>query len=303
MYIEKAKELVGMHLGWETKDMRPAGEVTNNRVFVFEAGEKSYIFKFYKSQYWPEDGKLPFVIRKLKENGIDCADIKIFTRENPDFPAGYLIEEKLCGISGDKALLDPDEEEALYRKLAVVLSGVHGIRLDGFGYIGDGNPSCGSMYDFFEDEFSERGEKLVESGVFTEEDIDLLSKKFLGTLKAFGDLPPVLCHGDLSKKNIMIQEDGEISMIDWDDAMAYCWMADISRFTFWLKLNYSEEHACRFRGAFLDSYTTDYRKEDFETFERSFHIYICLDFLAYYLKTDDRTMCEKLTGILNEYLK
>ena len=280
--MEKAKELVRKHLGWEAQNMRPAGEVTNNRVFAFEAGEKSYIFKFYKSRYWPEDGKLSFVVGKLKENSIDCADIKIFTRENPDFPAGYLIEEKLCGISGDKALLEPDEEEALYRKLAVFLSEVHRIRLEGFGYIGDGHPSYGSMYDFFEDEFGDRGEKLTEHGVFTEKEIALLSDKFLGTLKEFGDLPPVLCHGDLSKKNIMIQDDGKISMIDWDDAMAYCWMADISRFTFWLKLNYSEEDSSRFRRAFLDSYAADYRKEDFEIFERNFHIYICLDFYILY---------------------
>jgi len=301
--IEKVKELVRTHLGWEAENMRPAGEVTNNRVFTFESGEKSYIFKFYKSKYWPEDGKLPYIVSKLTENDISCAGIEVFTRENPDFPAGYLIEERISGISGDKAELDADKEEALYRKLAVFMSRVHRISLSGFGYICDGNPCYESMCGFFEDEFEERGETLIENGVFTEDDISALSEKFLGTLKEFDNLPPVLCHGDLSRKNIMLRDDGNIALIDWDDAMAYCWMADVSRFTFWLRLNYTEENSQRFRAAFLESYETDCRKDDFNIFERNFHIYICLDFLAYYLKTDDEAMCGKLTGILKGYLE
>ena len=301
--IETAKQLVRQHLGWEAENMRPAGEVTNNRVYTFEYGEKSYIFKFYKSKYWPEDGKLPFVSGKLKENGIDCAGILLFTRENPDFPAGYLVEEKLDGISGDKAEPDASAEEEIYRKLAKFMSRVHSIELGGFGYISDGNPCYGSMHDFFDDEFGERGEELVEKGVFTENDIDCLRDKFLGSLKEFGDLPPVLCHGDLSRKNIMLQDSGKIAMIDWDDAMAYCWMADVSRFTFWLKLHFTEENSRRFRAAFLESYETAFRKEDFDRFENNFHIYICLDFLAYYLKTDDKAMCDRLISILSGYLK
>ena len=300
--INEAKRLAAQHFGCVPEDMSAVADVTNNSVFTFTSGGKPYIFKFYKSKYWPEDGKLPFVVRKLMENGIRCADIKVFTREHPEFSAGYLIEEKIAGISGDKAELDAPAEENLYGKLAEFISEVHRIRLGGFGYICDGSPAYDSMYSFFEDEFDERAEKLIESGVFTAGQIEILRERFLGVLKDFGDLPPVLCHGDLAAKNIMLQDSGEIVMIDWDDAMAYCWMADVSRFTFWLRLNFSEDRSAKFRQAFLEHYAAGERKEDFSVFEQNFHIYICLDFLAYYLKTGDEGMCRKLTEILSGYL-
>ena len=120
----------------------------------------------------------------------------------------------------------------------------------------------------------------------------------MDAFRRFDDLPPVLSHGDLSKKNVMVQDDGTLALIDWDDAMGYNWMADISRFTFWMKMTYSEFEYQLFRNTFLDSYRGA-RKDEFDVFEKAYHIYNALDNLVYAIEIDD----EKITAFTKEYLK
>lgn len=59
-------------------------------------------------------------------------------------------------------------------------------------------------------------------------------------LRVCEDLPSVLNHGDLSTKNVMIDEHGNLTLIDWDDAMSYNWIADIARMTYWMKFKYND---------------------------------------------------------------
>ena len=300
--LQDAIRLAEQHLGASVCDMTAIEQVTNNKVFKFRYQDKPYIFKFYKSKWWPEGNKIPFVTKTLSENGIRCADVKLFTRENPDFPNGYLIEEMLGGVAADKVKLTKDEKVAVFEKLGAFMSKVHAISLGGFGYIYNGTPDGESMYDFFADEFDDRAEGLCEKGVFSKEEIAVLKEKFFSVLTRFNDLPAVLCHGDLSDKNILMQDDGSIILIDWDDAMAYCWMADVSRYTFWLKMNHSEDEAALYRSAFLSTYRTDDRKEAFSDFEKGFHIYIAIDFLAYYMKTDNIDMQNRLKAYIKGLL-
>lgn len=273
--------------------------VVNNSVYSFKCNDKPYIFKFFRNEYWPEDGKLQFVNQLLLENDIPCAELITFTRDNPEFPNGYLIEQELNGITADKLQFTQSDEIEFYEKLAVLVSNIHRISIKGFGYIGDGDGEgdSESMCSFFYDEFDDRTEPLIEKGIYTEAELQELKKVLLNTLKCFDDLPSVLCHGDLSKKNVIVQENGELVLIDWDDAMSYNWMADIARFTFWMKMNYSEQDYSLFRNAFLDSYN-GYRKDEFADFEKAFHIYISLDFLNFAINIGD----ENIKKFAKEYL-
>lgn len=302
MMLHDIERIIKKNLGSQPESIRTIENVTNNTVYSFEVTGKRYILKFYRNRYWPEDGKIPFVSRTLAEHKIPAAVLVTFQRMDEAYPDGYLIEEELPGCAADKMPLDREKEIELYGKLADLVSSVHCIPVRNFGYIGDGEGDSESMASFFEDEFEDRTDILTERNIFTEAELRNIKEVLLKVLRDFDDLPSVLCHGDLSKKNVMVQEDGEIVLIDWDDAMAYNWMADISRFTFWLKLNYDEQDAVMFRNTFLEHYQTDFRKSEFECFEKVFHLYIALDYLAYFIRTGETSMEYKMKNWIKDMM-
>ncbi len=51
--------------------------VPNNSVYKINTKSQPYIFKVYSKRDWPEDGKVPFIHRKLTENNIPHARLFI----------------------------------------------------------------------------------------------------------------------------------------------------------------------------------------------------------------------------------
>lgn len=300
--VNAIEKIVSEIFNCNANEIRQFENVANNSVYSFKCNDKPYIFKFFRNEYWPEDGKLQFANQLLLKNSISCAELIVFTRDNPEFPNGYLIEQELNGITADKLQFTQSDEVGFYKKLAALVSNIHRIPIRGFGYIGDGEGDSESMYSFFDDEFDDRTETLIEKGIYTESALREMKNILLNTLKRFDDLPPVLCHGDLSKKNVIIQDNGELVLIDWDDAMSYNWMADIARFTFWMKMNYSEQDYPVFRNAFLDGYN-GYRKDEFDDFEKAFHIYVSLDFLNFAINIGDENIRKFAEDYLTQLVK
>ena len=289
-------------MGIKALSVSEFGNVPNNRVFKVETVTKPFIFKLYAKRDWPEDGKLPFIARKLDEYGIPHARLYAFNRENESFPNGYLIEECLPGTTADRLTLSADETTRLFAKLAALMSRAHQIPVTNYGYIGGGIAGWSTfskyIYDMFDDCTANLGAQYTLNGLSLREIREMLYAK----LKACDCYPPVICHGDLSTKNMLIHAE-EVVLIDWDDAQSLCWMVDIARLTFWMKLNYDEQTAHAYRKAFLSSYETLYDKRAFDDTEDYLHVWYGLDYLNFALAAPNyQYQTETIAAILSKAL-
>jgi tRNA A-37 threonylcarbamoyl transferase component Bud32 len=255
--------------------------VENNIVYKIETESQSYIFKIYTNHNWPEDGKLLLVDRLLTEHGIPHAKIFVCNHDKNIFPNGYLIEECLLGVAADKINLSKEELISVFRQLGALVSRIHKIKMTGYGYTGTGVALWSTFSEFMYDSMGDNKSNLLAHNVTDEEELERIGQEFWDRLKVCDKYPPVLCHTDLSTKNILVHN-GNITLIDWDDVYSLPWIHDIAELTFWLKREYGDESET-YRNAFFDCYQTEHDKKDFFEIESVLHTRIGLGGLNYFI--------------------
>jgi len=273
-------------------------EKTCHDAYLSPFGNGTFRFhvKIYRKRDWPEDGKLVFVNRKLLEHQIGCAKMIAFDRTDAFFHNGFLLEECLPGETADRMVFDAETGKEFYKKLALLVSKIHRIPLENYGYIGNGTASHSSFIEFMEDKYDEITKGLINKKRFDPNSLLEIKQQVIRRLQPCESLPSVLNHGDLSTKNVMVDQQGELALIDWDDAMACNWIADISRMTYWMKFHYDDHEYAMYRNTFLEHYSTDSSKI-FDALENTFHVWIGLDHLNYFA---DKPQYEKILAYFNE---
>ena len=262
-------------------------QVINNSAYKISTGKKDYIFKIYRSNVWPEDGKLTFVNNKLIENNIPCAKIITFNRNDDYFTNGFLIEEYIPGIIAGNLQFTPAEEVVFYKKLSKLVSKINKIKMKNYGYIGGGDAGCCETFtDYISFAFEDHTGNLINRSLFTSDELSDIENILIEKLEVCNDTPAVLCHGDIAKRNVIIKENGELVLIDWDEVLALCWFVDMARFTFWeLRMKYGDDEYNHYRNVFLESYDSKADKSIYYRMENALHIWHCINYLNVYAGT------------------
>ncbi|BCN29008.1 phosphotransferase [Anaeromicropila herbilytica] len=160
---------------------------------------------------------------------------------------------------------------------------IHQIKLKGYGYIGGGVADCSKFSEFMYNSFDENTNNLLAQNLVKRDEIETTWSGIYQRLKVCDKYPPVLCHTDLSKKNVLINEN-DITLIDWDDAYSLCWVADVAHLTLWMKYEYGN-NAEVYRKAFLDNYKTEHDMNAFCETEDLLHVRYGLENLNYFIGT------------------
>lgn len=282
MNADTVARVFAAQTGKSALSVRQFEHFTNNCVYRIETESGPYIFKAYAGKGWPEDGKRLFVNQKLKEHGIPHAQIIAYSPGDDDIPTGYLIEECLPGITADRLRFSGQDAIEFYKKLAALVSRVHQIKMVNYGYTGDGRPAIWTTFsEFAYDALEDYAVQLVEKNMVAANDFETIAREICRQTKICDGVPPVLNHGDLSTKNMLVHA-GEITLIDWDDAHSLCWMNDIALLTWLIKLEYSDDMAGLYRKAFMDSYETEHDKSLFRQAEDILHVRHGLEHLVFF---------------------
>lgn len=243
-------------------DKIPTGEFNYSYKVITEEG--TLIARVFRQRNSPEDGKLEWIEKRLTEHNITHAKTLFYTREDTDFPYGYMVQEFIEGMTGSTAILeDHISFEEFYNKYVSVLQKIHSIKADELGEIPNWSGKVGTFYESGIAKYNKIHERL-KSLPDIEKSIHTTVFEEIQKLKRYDDMyKPVLLHGDPGADNAMLKDDGDLIFIDWDNSVIGSWIEEYAGMTF--------------RGTYLWKYKTD--EERREMLERSFrNYYVGVDF-------------------------
>lgn len=204
-----------------------------------QAGEVSFVYKiqtedkgaviakaFRLEEFIPPIGKLEWIEEQLEKHHIPFAKTHKIDRTSDILPHGYMIQEFIEGKSGFDLIMNEETSfEEYFNKLAVLLQKVHEIPVDGYGAIQNGKGEYKTFYESkmnYMKKLRKRMEKLD-----VEESLHEATFKALEELKKYEhQFSPVLVHGDPPPGNGILPKDGELTLIDWDNAGSGIWITE-----------------------------------------------------------------------------
>ncbi len=210
--------------------------ISTNKI---QAGEVSFIYKiqtgnketviakvFRLQEFIPPEAKLEWIEEQLEKHHIPFAKTYKIDRSSDVLPHGYMIQEFVEGKSGFDLIMNGDVSfEDYFNKLAIFLQKVHQITVAGYGTIRNGQ---GEYKTFYESKLN-----YIKSLIERMKNLDVDKSMHEAALKTVEELKkyehlfkPVLVHGDPPPGNGIITKEGELVLIDWDNAGSGIWITE-----------------------------------------------------------------------------
>lgn len=217
-YRRLAKAVVKKHFVQDAKRIVYKRSGLTNYVFVVNHVEGQFVIRIS-----PEREKLEaftkehWVTREARAHGVPSPEVLVV---GDDIGRPYVISRRVTGLEATHH----DKRRRVIHKMGEYASIINSIRTNNFGKTFDwaGEPlTVVSWSDYLDNEWQmeDRLEILERSRLLKTEDVIRL-RSILNEAKSIQDSPS-LNHGDLRLKNVIVDEDGEITaIIDWDDSLS-----------------------------------------------------------------------------------
>lgn len=280
---EQIKKAVKDSIGKEVVNVSPLVRGTYNKVFKLELKDGAHlIIRIFASKNWPEPGKLEWISKFLSENNVSTAKILFSTRNSEIFENGFMIQEFIDGDIVENSINKEFSFEDFYSKLGRLIRKVHNLPVRDFGYINNGRGNHLTLRAYLERDIELAIERIVDTNIPDAIDEKKVRAKVLNCLKFIDSEKPVLCHNDLSPKNVMLSN-GELTLIDWDNGVFSHWIDDFSTMTYWMRWRHIDPaERQKMTDIFLKAYDNNVKYDDILEIEKSFHVLLSLNLMSFY---------------------
>lgn len=221
-----ARSIIEFHLGSPPERLVEMSGGLSNHVYSAYHAKGAFIVRFSAAAERIEDFlKEQWVLSKVREIGVPTPHVLQVGTEPVSVP--YMVSER---VEGQTAVHHP-QRLSIAREMGRLLALIHTIPTSGYGTTFDWSQNILSRNEtwasFLRDEWEidHRLAALEEHGMLREEQSRRL--RDLVDEIAGWDTPPVLNHGDMRLKNVLVDDAGKITaIIDWEDAQSCpppCW--------------------------------------------------------------------------------
>jgi len=270
----------------------PFGNV--NEVFKVGSGGRAYAVKVFRYAGWPESGKLPWVESRLTRGGVPHARMIHYARDATHFPHGFSVCEFAAGENCKGAVREGRLTPEPFCELAgAFLRRVHAVGVPRYGYIGDGRGTCEDFAGWLLDCEVFDNLRKVDDGSSLEETLrPRFEREVKPVLRRYEPrFAPVLVHGDCTPKNALLDSEGHLVYVDWDEAFAGPRVWDYASLTYWyayMLKGVGARDAGRLGDAFLRGYgEMGFDPEELRELERALHATQAAGELSYLYTTGD----------------
>ena len=300
------ESVVGAEVGAVSR--LPFGNI--NEVFKVESGGRAYVVKVFRHAGWPEAGKLPWVESRLTNGGVPHARLIHYTRDAARFPHGFSVCEFVAGENCKGAIREGRlTPEAFCERAGAFLRSVHAISVPRYGYVGDGRGMCEDFTGWLFDCEVFDNLRKVDDGSSLEETLRPRFENEVGpVLRRFESrFAPALVHNDCTPKNGLLDSEGRLVFVDWDESIAGLWVMDYAALTYWyayMLKGVGGRDPGKIRDAFFRGYgAVDFEPGELRDIEWALHATQAAGELSYLYTIGDgpgyKSARERLTRLLD----
>lgn len=261
------------------------GEV--NYVFRVETEKRVLVIRIFRQPSTRAAEKLLWIEQQLSRHGVAHAKMMYITATHPVFKNGWMLQEFVEGVSGWDYMQGTQKLPEFYEKLGRVLAQIHAIPLERFGDVNNGKGEH-ENYIAANERYVHAVIEKLKPVVSLPADCEAKMVQELGRLRAIEPkLNPVLVHTDANPGNCIITPEGELVLIDWDNARGLFWVQDLAYLTAKEKYreawgDFREDRSESIRDNFLKGHGLgEFNLEEIALIERWSHLIQGLNWLDY----------------------